>query len=100
MLDRVKGVAESAFLEQNWHYVRDLYPLSKEDFLRLLSHHYTKLTIAGGLMLLVQLLVLTATCVLRGAMVNVRYVQATADERSGLMGSSDDDSEEDDEQVV
>ena len=97
LLDRVHGIADSAFLASNWHYVRDIYPLSKEDFLSLLSRHYTKLAVVGGLLLVVQLVVITATCVLRSALVLRRKEAATASERAGLIDSDDDDDDDDDE---
>ena len=92
-------VTNSAFLAANWHYVRDVYPISKEDFLRLLLRHYTKLAIAGGLLLIVQLVVLVATCALRSALARPgRKESATTSERAGLM--YDDDDDDDDEQMV
>ena len=91
-------LASSAFLSQNWQYVRQIYPISKEDFLRLLSRHYTKLSIAGGLLLAVQLVVLLATCLLRRALLAPRKEAGTIGERSGLM--DDDDDDDDDEQMV
>lgn len=90
----VKGLAASSFLTQNWHYIQEVYPLSKDDFLRILSHHYTKLLIAGSLTLIVQLVVLTATCTLRRALVPPRKEAATYSERAGLISDSYDDDEE------
>lgn len=95
----VKGLSDSAFLTANWHYVRDIYPLSKEDFLRLLARHYTKLAIAGGLLLIVQLLVLTATCALRRALPGKKEA-ATASERMGLISDDGFDDDDDEQQVV
>lgn len=96
---RMGMVTDSAFLSANWHYVRDVYPITKDDFLRLLSHHYTKLAVSGGLLLIVQLVVLLATCALRSALVRrPGNERATASEKAGLM--YDDDDDDDDEQMV
>ena len=89
----VKGISDLSFLEANWHYVHQVYPLSKEDFLRLLRNHWSKLLIAGSLLAAVQLLVLTATCTLRRALLGVGggKEKASASERAGLITNSDDD---------
>ena len=89
----VTGFADPV-LSQNWHYVRDVYPISKDDFLHLLSRHNAKLAIAGGLLLFVQLLALIATCVLRNALLSPRKESATASERAGLISDDEDDDEE------
>ena len=94
----VQGLANSAFLSQNWPYIRQIYPISKEDFLRILSNHITKLTVAGGLLLVVQSIVLIATCALRRALLPPRNESATTSERAGLI--ADDDSDDSDEQQV
>jgi len=96
----VHALANSAFLSANWVYVRAVYPISKDDFLSLLSRHLTKLTIAAALLLAVQLVVVTATCALRRALLAPRKETATASERSGLMDDDDDDDDDGDEQMV
>ena len=88
----VKGISDLSFLETNWHYVKQVYPLSKDDFLRLLRNHWSKLLIAGSLLAAVQLLVLTATCTLRRALLGASGKEkATVSERAGLITNSDDD---------
>ena len=95
----VEGLADSAFLSANWHYVREIAPITKEDFLRLLTHHYTKLAMLAALVLVVQFIVLTATCVLRRALLGPRDASySTSSERAGLMSSDDED--DDGEQMV
>ena len=89
----VKGISDSSFLESNWHYVRQVYPLSKEAFTQLLRNHWSKLLIAGSLLTIVQLLVLTATCVLRRALLRGGgggKERATASERAGLIADADE----------
>ena len=88
----VSGFADPV-LSQNWHYIRDVYPISKDDFLHLLSRHNAKLAIAGGLLLFVQLLALIATCVLRNALLSPKE-SASASERAGLISDDEDDDEE------
>ena len=97
----VQGLADSEFLAANWEYVRTVYPLSKEDFLRLLGRHWSKLMIATGLLTVVQLLVVTAAYVLRRAILPPRIERATASERAGLIADDDDDDGQDsDVQIV
>ena len=86
----VKGISDSSFLEENWHFVRDIYPLAKEDFLRLLGNHWSKLMIAASLLSIVQLIVLAATCTLRRAVLAPGGKErATASERAGLISDGD-----------
>jgi hypothetical protein len=99
-----QGLADSAFLSANWHYVKDIYPLSKEDFFHLLSRHWSKLMITATLLLLVQLLVCSASCALRRALLyggqgggrggGKHGDAASASERAGLMEDDDDDDDE------
>lgn len=89
----VKGISDLSLLDANWHYVHQVYPLSKEDFQRLLRNHWSKLLISGSLLATVQLLVLTATCTLRRALLGAGggKEKASASERAGLITNSDDD---------
>ena len=91
-----KGLADSAFLSANWHYVHDLYPLSKDEFLSLLRRHWTKLMITSGLLALVQLLVVLASCVLRKALLGPRAdaERATASEKRGLIAEEEEDDDD------
>ena len=86
----VKGISDSSFLEENWHFVREIYPLAKEDFLRLLGNHWSKLMIAASLLSVVQFIVLAATCTLRRAVLATGGKErATASERAGLISEGD-----------
>ena len=91
----VQGLADSRFLAENWHYVREIYPLNKEDFFKLLGRHWSKLMITSTILLIVQCIVLSASCALRRALLLPRKEMATASERAGLM---EDDEEGDEEQ--
>ena len=76
------------------HLVHDIYPITKDEFLKLLRRHWSKLLIASSLLATVHLLVLLATCALRRALSasTAAYYKATASERVGLMEGDDDDS--------
>lgn len=87
----VQGLADSAFLAANWHFVREIYPITREEFLKLLGRHWWKLAIAAGLLALVQLLVAIASCVLRRALLPPRIEKATESERTGLIAQAADD---------
>ena len=67
--------------------MRAIYPISRDDFMLLLGRHWSKLVIASSLLATVQLIVLTATCVLRRALLqppSEHFYKASAQERAGL----------------
>ncbi len=87
----VQGLADSTFISNNWHYVSDIYPIQKHEFLQLLGRHWTKLMIASALLLFVQLLVVIASCILRRSIAPGLPEPATQSEQAGLMDDDDDD---------
>ena len=62
LVPRRQGYLRLSFLESNWHYVRQVYPLSKEAFTQLLRNHW-KAPHCWILLTIVQLLVLGDVCV-------------------------------------
>jgi len=97
----VQGLADSAFLTNNWHYISDIYPIQKQDFLHLLGRHWTKLMIASTLLAFVQILVLGASCVLRKSLLSQLPERATLSEKASLVAGDDsiyDDEEDDDDE--
>jgi len=91
----VQGLADNSFLSTNWHYVSDVYPIQKHEFLHLLGRHWTKLMIASSLLAFVQLLVVSASCVLRRSLVAPLPEAATVSEKAGLIADDDDDDDDD-----
>ena len=90
----VQGLADSDFVASNWHYISDIYPIPKHEFLQLLGRHWTKLMIASALLLFVQLLVVIASCVLRRHIAPSALEAASRSEQAGLI--QDDDEDDDD----
>ena len=91
----VQGLADSPFLDQNWHYVVELYPISREDLLELLARRAYLLMIAGGIAACVLVLVLVSACILQRTLHADRLSSAavigTDSERTNLMAEDDDD---------
>ena len=80
--------------------MHDVYPLSREEFLSLLGRHWSKLMIAGGLLAFVQVLVVSASCVLRRALTPPpRPERATTSEQRGLIYPEDDEEEDEDAEL-
>ena len=82
--------------QEHWHYVSELYPVSKDEFLDVLNHHWHLLMIASGLLAFVLLLVLLASCVLRSMLLAAAQAPlvTTQAEMAGLMqgdGGGDDE---------
>ena len=93
-----KGIADSSFLAENWHYVREIYPLERKEFVSLLDRHLAKLKIAASILAFVQLLVVVASCILRRALMAPSKERATASERAGLIADDDDTEEDEDDE--
>ena len=91
----VQGLADSDFVASNWHYISDIYPIPKHEFLQLLGRHWTKLMIASALLLFVQLLVVIASCVLRRHIVPSALEAASRSEQAGLIQDDDEDDDDD-----
>jgi len=78
-------------LGANWSHVQAIYPLSQKDVNEVLSHHWYKLLIAGGLIAVVMFLVLVAACVLRRTLVLQPTEKVDASETAGLLRNDGDD---------
>lgn len=94
----VQGVADSVFIAANWDYVAKYVPITKNEFMKLLGHHWSKLMIASSILAFIQLLVLCASCILRQSLLQPsRPEVATKSEQAGLIAEDDEDYEEDED---